>query len=65
MDQPGTIQISNGSRKSAQFALFEGERIDEEFVHEGPFVMGTQAQIDQVKKAYKAGDLVGRENNIQ
>ncbi len=53
------IVLSNSSRESAQFALFDGENIDEAYVQEGPFVMGSKEQIADIKAAYEAGRLGG------
>ncbi len=51
------IRIDNPSREPAHFALFDGARIAEPYVQEGPFVMGSAAQIADVKAAYAAGQL--------
>lgn len=51
------IELSNPSSTAVQFALFDAERIGEAYVQEGPFVMGSAAQIKEVKHAYQAGRL--------
>ncbi len=53
------ITLVNPSRTSVQFALFDGALIGETYVQEGPFVMGSQEQIEGIKAAYEAGDLGG------
>lgn len=51
------ITIRNPKAEPSHFALFDGARIGETYVHEGPFVMGSQQQITDIKKAYTAGQL--------
>ena len=52
-----TITLTNPSNTAVQFVLFDGAHIGETYVQEGPFVMGSQAQIQAVKAAYAAGEL--------
>ncbi len=59
----GEIHLSNASGKPAQFALFDGEQVDETYVQEGPFVMGSIEQIADIKAAYDAGRLGGIDDN--
>ena len=56
-DSQTQITIRGLSHSPTQFALFDGERIDEAYVQEGPFVMGSQQQIEDIKAAYAAGEL--------
>lgn len=56
-DESAEICLSNPSRKSMHFVLFDGARIAETFVQDGPFVMGSQQQIADIKAAYEAGRL--------
>jgi len=51
------ITISNPSHESAHFVLFECASIGETYVQDGPFVMGSQKQIVEIRAAYKAGQL--------
>lgn len=51
------ITISNPGNEASHFALFDGAQIDETYVQEGPFVMTSQQQIVDIKKAYAAGEL--------
>lgn len=51
------ISISNPASKTAQFALFDGARIAETYVQDGPFVMGTEQEIADIKHAHSAGRL--------
>lgn len=57
------VLISNPSRESVQFVLFDGARIAETYVHEGTFVMDSQHQIDRIKAVYEAGELGAIANN--
>ncbi|MEQ9452531.1 MAG: pirin family protein [Pseudomonadales bacterium] len=52
-----SITIRNPSRTSVQFVLFDGAQINESYVQQGPFVMGSQEQIEVIKAAYAAGEL--------
>lgn len=56
-DGSAKIIVSNPSRASVHFVLFDGAQIGEPFVQDGPFVMGSQQQIADIKAAYKAGQL--------
>ena len=56
-DSNAKIFVSNPSRESVQFVLFDGARIAETFVQEGTFVMGSQHQIDRIKAVFEAGEL--------
>jgi redox-sensitive bicupin YhaK (pirin superfamily) len=58
------IKIRNPSRESAHFALFDGAQIAETFVLDGPFVMGSQQQIADIKAAYEAGQLGAIADNL-
>lgn len=51
------ITISNPRDESSHFALFDGAQIGETYIQEGPFVMSTQQQITDIKRAYAAGEL--------
>jgi redox-sensitive bicupin YhaK (pirin superfamily) len=51
------ISIGNPSHESVHFALFDGAQIAETYVQDGPFVMGSEAQIMDIKAAYEAGQL--------
>lgn len=56
-DGPAEIRIGNPSREPAQFALFDGAQIAETYVQDGPFVMGSEEQVANIKAAYDAGQL--------
>ncbi len=56
-DCNATISIRNATRESLHFALFDGARIAETYVQDGPFVMGSLQQIADMKAAYEAGQL--------
>ncbi|MEM8500908.1 MAG: pirin family protein [Pseudomonadota bacterium] len=51
------INITNRSSEPVHFVLFDGARIAETYVQDGPFVMGTEEQIADIKAAYEAGEL--------
>jgi len=53
------IGLRNASREPVQFALFDGAQINEAYIQDGPFVMGSQQQIADIKAAYAAGRLGG------
>lgn len=54
-DDSTDIRIRNTSRESAHFVLFDGAKVAEPYVQEGPFVMGSQEQIADARAAYQAG----------
>lgn len=56
-DGSAKISIRNASRESVRFALFDGARVAETYVQDGPFVMGSLEQIADIKAAYEAGQL--------
>lgn len=56
-DEAAAICISNPSHEPVHFSLFDGAQIDETYVQDGPFVMGSEEQIANIKAAYKAGQL--------
>ena len=62
-DGSAEIGISNPSRESVHFALFDGEQIGETYVQDGPFVMGSKEQISDIKADYVAGRLGGIAGN--
>lgn len=49
------LTLSNTSTQWVHFALFVAEPIREAFVQQGPFVMGSLAEIQQVNADYAAG----------
>jgi len=51
------VVLTNLSNDTAHFALFDGERIQETYIQEGPFVMGSKKEIVKIKEAYAAGQL--------
>lgn len=51
------IQILNKDDKTAHFVLFASAPIHEEFVQKGPFIMDSEAEIEQVKADFAAGKL--------
>lgn len=62
--QPGTAialadatEISVSSELGAHAVLFQAPPLRESFVHRGPFAMGSEAELDAVEAAYRAGRL--------
>ncbi|MCI5106932.1 MAG: pirin family protein [Pseudomonadales bacterium] len=62
-DDNCTITVTNPSTDPVHFALFDGARIGEPWVQDGPFVMGSIQQISDIKAAYEAGQLGSISNN--
>ena len=56
-DGSAIVSIRNPSRESVHFALLDGGQIAEAYVQDGPFVMGSEEQIADIKAAYEAGQL--------
>ncbi len=52
-----TITLTNPATDPVHFALFDGARIAEPWVQDGPFVMGSAEEISDIKAAYEAGQL--------
>ena len=51
------VKIRGLSASRSHFAVLSGETINESFVHQGPFAMSNQEQIDEVVARYQAGGL--------
>lgn len=51
------INFTNPANEPIHFVMFEGVRIAETYVQDGPFVMGSEEQIANVKATYEAGEL--------
>lgn len=45
------------SREKATFLVLDGQSIDEPVVGHGPFVIATQAEIDQAIADYRGGEM--------
>ena len=56
-DAGAKISLNNASHDSVHFALFDGAQVGEPYVQDGPFVMGSEEQIADIKAAYAAGQL--------
>lgn len=56
-DSSERVSIRNASHEAANFALFDGARIAETYIQDGPFVMGSSEQIAHIRAAYQAGQL--------
>lgn len=54
---PVDLRLQSHEDKAAHFALFDAKPILESYVQQGPFVMGSAAEIAEVQVAYKAGQL--------
>lgn len=53
--QPITVRVSAGNRSQAQFALFDGQAVNEPYVQKGPFVMGSMEEIESINQAFDEG----------
>ncbi|MDN4503460.1 pirin family protein [Alteromonadaceae bacterium BrNp21-10] len=53
----GTIAVHNVSDNEARFIVISGKPIGEPIAHYGPFVMNTQAEIEQAMRDYQNGSL--------
>ncbi len=53
------VRLNNISEGRAHFALFEGEPVNETYVQDGPFVMGSTAEIADIRTAWETGQLGG------
>lgn len=51
------ISLRNTSTDPVHFVLFDGAQVSEPYVQDGPFVMGSEAEIVEIKAAYEAGRL--------
>lgn len=56
-DERAEIHINNPSCETLHFVLFDGSLIAEPYVQDGPFVMGSEEQIADIKAAYRAGQF--------
>lgn len=63
IDSSAKIIVSNPSQDPVHFVMFDGAQVGEPFVQDGPFVMGSQQQIADIKAAYKAGQFGTIANN--
>lgn len=54
-----TVKVVNGSGDEVRFLLMSALPLKEPIVQYGPFVMNTQAEIDQALMDYRTGRLVG------
>ena len=55
--QPVDLRVQNPHSRITHFVLFDAEPIREPYVQQGPFVMGSAAEIDEIQAAYAAGRL--------
>ncbi|MEM7187966.1 MAG: pirin family protein [Pseudomonadota bacterium] len=53
----GATDISVSSERGAHAVLFQASPLRERFIHRGPFAMGSEAELDAVEAAYRAGRL--------
>jgi len=57
MEMGGTDLVLVPQEKDAQLVLLTGVPIDEPIANQGPFVMNTQAEINQAMVDYRAGRM--------
>lgn len=55
--EPLAVELTNERDSRAHFALFAGRPLREAFVQKGPFVMSTEAEIEQLEADFAAGKL--------
>ena len=53
----GATDISVSSKRGAHAVLFQAAPLRDGFVQRGPFAMGSEAELDAVEAAYRAGRL--------
>ncbi len=52
---PITVRIAAGDRPKTHFALLDGQALKEPYIQQGPFVMGSAAEIESTIRAYDDG----------
>ena len=55
--EPHAIELINASDSRSHFALLAGRPVREAFIQKGPFVMSTEAEIEQLEADFAAGGL--------
>lgn len=56
-EQGDTLRVTNNGTGVCQFIVLLGKPLGEPIVQYGPFVMNTQAEVEQAIKDYRAGSL--------
>lgn len=51
------LHLHSTGEKTAHFALFEAEPLQEPYVQQGPLIMGSTSEIEVAQAAYEAGDF--------
>ena len=54
-EQSITVRVSACNHSQAQFALFDGQAVNEPYVQQGPFVMGSMQEIESINQAFDEG----------
>ncbi len=52
-----SVQVQSHGHSHSHFALFDAQPLEETYVQQGPFVMGSQSEIDAAQAAYAAGQF--------
>lgn len=55
----GAVEVRNNGDKELRFMLLAGKPLGEPIAQYGPFVMNSQAEIEQALQDYRAGQLTG------
>lgn len=50
-----TVRVSARNHSQAQFALLDGQAVNELYVQQGPFVMGSMQEIESINQAFDEG----------
>jgi len=50
-----TVRVSASNHSPAQFALLDGRAVQEQYVQQGPFVMGSTDEIESINRAFAEG----------
>lgn len=50
-----TVRASSDNHSQAQFAVLDGQAIEEPFVQRGPFVMGSEDEFEAINRAFDEG----------
>lgn len=50
-----TVRVSSDNHSQAQFAVLDGQAIEEPFVQRGPFVMGSEDEFEEINRAFDEG----------
>ncbi len=52
-----SVHVMGDNRRNSRFVIFAGQAVQEPFVQQGPFVMGSIEEINTATNAYNAGEF--------